>query len=854
MKKIMATACLVVFSLLINSSAAAQTVNFDKKTRKTVDSSVKFAAVEAVSDGAGVFLKWQTESETKNSGFLVYRVSGDERKLVSTSLIAGGFLQNGQEKTVGGDYSFFDAEGDLNSIYVIESIGADGRKSLTDQITPIYSNDVPEGKAAKSAAADDNQPNSLIESEELIYPKDLGAFSKTAQEVNSLDTHRFVVGQPGVKIGVKKEGLYRVTRAELQAAGFNVSVNSNLWQLYLNGVEQAIIVGGNGDYIEFYGKGIDTPESDTRIYNLIAGTANGKRVGSLFLRAISANVAAVNYNQFYTLKERTTYIYSQILNGEKENFFGRVVGSAGATINFNLSAVSFEAPEARLEVNLQGATSNAHSIKVNINGTDLTAPIVGSGLISLQGTFTIPTQYLRNGVNQLNLTATTGVSLFESLRVDNSRRYVADQNRLLFYTQNYKATKVEGFSSSNIRVFDTSDASNIKIFYGLKTESNGTTFSVNLPANRGRTAMAVENSGLLTADSLVYNEPSTLATRTNAAELVIISHKSLIAQAETWAAYRRAQGTTVKVIDVADVDDEFNYGITGAAAIRGFLQYAVGNWQTAPKYALFVGDASSDPRNYLGNGNFNLVPTKLVDTVYTETGSDEALADFNDDGLAEVAVGRIPARTPAEVTNALAKVTKFEQTIAQAPSRGALFASDLPDGYDFAGLSQRLADQLPGSVAKTYINRSQGDAAALVAAMNQGKFLVNYSGHGNVSVWAAPAFFQTSNIAQLTNSDRLSLFTMLTCLNGYFIQPTGDSLSETLLKTSTGGAAAVWSSTGLTTPDIQETMGTRFYQQVAAGNITRLGDLITDAKTTINSGRDVRLSWVLLGDPMLKMK
>ena len=95
---------------------------------------------------------------------------------------------------------------------------------------------------------------------------------------------------------------------------------------------------------------------------------------------------------------------------------------------------------------------------------------------------------------------------------------------------------------------------------------------------------------------------------------------------------------------------------------------------------------------------------------------------------------------------------------------------------------------------------------------------------------------------------------MLSCLNGYFIDPDADSFSEALLKANNGGAVAVWSSTGLTTPDIQEIMATRFYGQIAAGNITRLGDLINDAKIVINGGRDVRLSWALLGDPMLKMK
>jgi hypothetical protein len=79
-------------------------------------------------------------------------------------------------------------------------------------------------------------------------------------------------------------------------------------------------------------------------------------------------------------------------------------------------------------------------------------------------------------------------------------------------------------------------------------------------------------------------------------------------------------------------------------------------------------------------------------------------------------------------------------------------------------------------------------------------------------------------------------------------------MAEALLNSTTGGAVASWASTGTTTPDIQQIMGVHFYNQVVAGQITRLGDLIIDAKTVVPGGRDVRLTWVLLGDPMLKVR
>ena len=140
--------------------------------------------------------------------------------------------------------------------------------------------------------------------------------------------------------------------------------------------------------------------------------------------------------------------------------------------------------------------------------------------------------------------------------------------------------------------------------------------------------------------------------------------------------------------------------------------------------------------------------------------------------------------------------------------------------------------------------------------MNAGRFFINYAGHGSSAAWDSPNFFAKADAAALSNGNNLSVFTMLTCLNGYFHATTADSdsLAEVLLKAPNGGAAAVWASTGDTTPDIQEIMATRFYQQLALGNLKRLGDLANDAKTVINAGRDVRLSWVLLGDPMLKVR
>ncbi len=812
---------------------------------------------EAFSDGNDVWLEWETEFELGNLGFYVYRVVGDSKELVSSSLIPGRYLQMRDAQISGQKYSIFDEKGDLNSYYIIESLNINGEKQSNNPIFPKYVGDLTAvaGSSSEFLKIESEKANPFVLRSENILPKNLQSEVEDSRPQADATTQRRVAAQPGVKIGIKKEGFYRVSRAELQTGGFDVNAPSAFWQLYKDGVEQAINVGTNGGYIEFYGNGIDTRDTDTQIYFLIVGTQNGKRIGTTFRRTLGGRVLSGSFNQTITYKERTIYS-SGIVNGETENFFGRVVGNTTVTIPLNLPAVDFGAANSSFDLAVQGLTSTPHQIKVALNNVEI-GFITGNGAASMSQRFEIPTSTLNSGANSLQLTAvggTSDISLFDTIKVNYAKRYQAQQNQLSFYVPNYKASYVEGFTSPNIRVFDITYPDSPTVINGLTVEQNNGNYRVYLPSNRGRVMFAVEDSAILSAASITPNMPSTLSNTANIANLIIISYQNWMAEANGWANYRRAQGMNVEVVNVEDVYDEFSFGVFSSYAIRDFLQYAYNNRQTPPSYILLIGDATYDPRNYVGNGALNFVPTKMVETVYLETGSDEALADFNDDGLAEIAVGRIPTQNAQTVTLALNKVSAFEQTVGtQGLTRGAIFASDLPDGYDFEGASVRLRAQLPSNIPSVMINRGQTNARTLLLnEINSGKFIVNYTGHGNTNVWGSPSFFGNADAATLTNSN-LSIFTMLTCLNGYFIGST-DSLSETLLKRQNGGAVADWSSTGLTTPDIQEIMATRFFNQLGAGNITRLGDLIKDAKTTLNSGRDVRLSWVLLGDPTLKVK
>jgi hypothetical protein len=315
-------------------------------------------------------------------------------------------------------------------------------------------------------------------------------------------------------------------------------------------------------------------------------------------------------------------------------------------------------------------------------------------------------------------------------------------------------------------------------------------------------------------------------------------------------AYRESQGLRVAVVDVEDLFDEFSYGNKSADAIREFLAYAATKWQRAPRFVLLLGDASYDPKNYLGRGEFDLVPTKLIDTQFMETASDDWLADFSGAGKAEMAVGRLPVRGADEAARMIEKIISYEGAAAVG---GALIVSDSSDSFAFDRAGDQLRTLIPAGVAVEQIDRGQmGTAAAkraLLDSLGRGQRVVNYIGHGSVDLWR-DSLFTAADARGLTNGNRLPLFVAMTCLNGYFQDTATDSLAESLLKAERGGAIAVWASSGITQPAGQSQMNQQLYRLLFDENGGRgtLGELTLKAKAKI-SDPDIRRTWILFGDP-----
>jgi hypothetical protein len=230
--------------------------------------------------------------------------------------------------------------------------------------------------------------------------------------------------------------------------------------------------------------------------------------------------------------------------------------------------------------------------------------------------------------------------------------------------------------------------------------------------------------------------------------------------------------------------------------------------------------------------------------------------DFNNDGLPEMAIGRLPVQTVEEAAIVVSKIVGYEKSSRKNEALLVADKTDNSDDFNFAGASEELRVLLPTylMVRKIYRSQFSSDAQAkgeLLNGINQGALLVNFIGHGSVESWRG---ILTSDDADgLVNGLQLSFFVSMTCLNGFFQNPYGETLAESLMKASGGGAIAIWTSSGLTEPDRQAVMNKELIKLLFGGKFLTLGEATAKAKSTV-SDQDIRRTWILFGDPATKIK
>ncbi|HST22439.1 MAG TPA: C25 family cysteine peptidase, partial [Blastocatellia bacterium] len=829
-------------------------------TTVNVITAIELASFTAKAYDGGVSLQWETGFEVDNLGFKLYRDEGGRRVPVTKQIVAGSALEVGFGTALGAGraYNWWDGDAAGGS-YWLEEIDTRGKSIWHGPVTAKYvGGDAPTINRATLLSDAGRVQSTSISSAQLERKASI-----PVPMPQSLSTQATIASNSAIKLSVRREGWYRVTQPELVAAGFDPNTDPQLLQMFVDGKQLPIKVNaskGNQfdslSSVEFYGLALDSAVTDSRVYWLVAGSEPGLRIQQA--NSTGLNSSARSFLYTVERKDRTLFFFS-LKNGEKENFFGATVSTTPVDQSLTLQHLDeFPGTTAMVEVALQGATLLTHSVRVQLNGMDI-------GTLSFDeqaeavAKFNVPQSLLREGANQVTLTAQGGESDFsfvDYIRISYWHNFMADGDRLRLTAPGKQKVTVGGFTSNSIKVMDITDLNSVQ---ELRTEvvqqASGFVVKATPTGSGQRTLLAFANAQANSPAALWLNYPSSLRSNNNGADLIIIAHKDLFTATEPLMALRQGEGLSTRTVYVEDVYDEFSYGQKSPQAIRDFLAFARSNWSTAPRFALLVGSASRDPKNYIGFGDSDLVPTKIIDTAKMETASDEWFADFGNNGLADIHIGRLPARNAEQLSAMIFKIITYQRSI---PSSEAALYADSNSDFDFEAASASLRSLIPPNINVEQINRGETDAATarrrLFKALQRGQKVVNYIGHGSATIWND--FVLTSDdAASISSNKHLPMFVMMTCLNGYFLDSGAYSLAEALMRADRAGAISVWASSGMTASADQLAMNQEFIRLVFSDlnqQIT-LGEAIAGAKAVSND-LDVRRTWVLFGDPTMKLR
>lgn len=709
---------------------------------------------------------------------------------------------------------------------------------------------------------------------------------------------------PAYRVHVTEKGFYRLDRAALAAAGLPVdTLNPRTLRLFDNGQEIKISVSGEedqrldqGDALLFYGQPLNNRYTQTNVYWLTYGGANGQRITT----AVAADSTGNAVSEPHLVRQEDNLNYASALPEEEgyDHWYGGRIDAVGsgqigkrtflvATDNLPTGVLT-----ASVQIALAAHTSGNHHVRISINGQSVHNE-------SWQGrTYHITQAYfnqslLREGNNTVLLEVINDMpnQLIDQIYVDwlqmtYQRRPVAQANQLWIESTAGSPNRytVEGFTDAQIQLYDVTNpaAPQSVPLANLTAAGANVAASFVAAANQDRTYLALSAGAFKSPPTLEPAAPANLINPGSGADYLIIAPPIFVGSEplQKLVALRTAQGLRVVVANTQDIYDLFGDGTLSAEAIRDFLAHAYETWPgSAPSYVVLVGDGHYDMRDYLHTGKPVLIPPflALVDPDLGETAADNRyVAVAGDDLIPDMHLGRLPVNSVAELAAVVKKIIAYETTPAgNGWNRNALFVSDNLEGGGgaFYNYSNSIADGLmPSSdlpiIPETFnkVKVYLGDTCAdeepsiicrnqIISQISQGALFVSYVGHGLRDGWAQESLLNTAAITEMTNLNRYPIILAMTCLEGYFHHPEFSALAESMVRAPDRGAVASWSPTGYGLATGHDLLEKGFLIAIFHNDVATLGPATTAGKLHLlenaPSGkyRDLLDTFVLLGDP-----
>lgn len=680
-------------------------------------------------------------------------------------------------------------------------------------------------------------------------------------------------------------GMHRIGYAELLAAGADLGgLKHNKFGLFSQGQWVPIRTKGQnksagapnrfgpGGYIEFYAEATDNLYTNQRAYTLTYLDSNRIRMRSERAKPDNNVASVAEYTHTQKVEEERYYDYLAPSTNDPWHY-GRLLARNGSdpSTEVDVELDNLVGNTAAMDVNVYGILDipsdvNDHHIVASMNGAE-----VGDEQFdgNVPHTLSIAAVPVTDGVNQFKLNLRTTVENpfdavgLNSLVVRYQRNAIAIENRLEG-TFAGAQVKVAGFANNKIGVYRKEANGGMTRLTRIKKQNGEVSFKNNVVGAADYVVVADAGYHAPQVAMLPLQQDITSGD----AEYLIITHPSFQGAALDTLVQLRSADYSVKVVEIEQIYAQFGDHVPTAAAIHDYVKYAVANLGTQ-----FVTLIGSDTYDYKNNGNSNsvsFIPTKYAQTpggqlFVRQTPSDASYGDVDDDGVPDVAVGRLSVRTQAELDTVLEKIQDYQAR--EGYSGRILIAADKADignGIEFSDDVDAMIDAIPndwqGFIRDDFkaIPDVDGDQQArdkVLNAINAGVSVAAYIGHSSQEQWsrATPPLFKATDIAGLTNLDKPTMITQWGCWNTYFVDPSGNSMADQFLVGENGAVTVLGAST-LTTSEGERALGIELNKRMYLQG-KPIGQAVIEAKqalaVTDPGASDILLGWQIIGDPAL---
>ena len=303
--------------------------------------------------------------------------------------------------------------------------------------------------------------------------------------------------------------------------------------------------------------------------------------------------------------------------------------------------------------------------------------------------------------------------------------------------------------------------------------------------------------------------------------IVIPNNESFRTYANQLRDYRIAQGILTEVKSLSDM------GCTTTDQMKSYFHNAYNTWDIPPVAVLLLGDHNSN----MSTG----IPAEYTyhSSSYGNCITDNGYADVTGDNLPEMAFCRLVAANANEAQMMVSKQIEYEYTspntnastydqpitaLGWQTERWFQICSEAVGGYwrnhgKHPVRINAIYSGTPGNSWSSNTNTSivvnyfgpnglgyipatpselggwtGGTGAQVVTAVNNGCMLLQHRDHGYYQGWGEPDF-STSNVAQMTNTGKLTFVNTINCQTGTF-DHSPECLIEAFMRRTSGGQNA----------------------------------------------------------------